>query len=149
MTDEDLSAAALADPAPPESARMPAFPRAAEAEQQGEACGAITELLARVGDTWSMQTIRALGDGPVRFNALRREIGEISQKMMTVTLRRLERDGFVSRTVFPSNPPQVEYALTDLGCELLGPVSTLAQWTIANRPRIEAARRAFDQRKGR
>ena len=81
--------------------------------------------------------------GPVRFNALRRSVGDISQKMLSTTLRNLERDGFVTRTVTPTNPPQVEYALTDLGSGLLEPVRALAEWTVANADRIEAARRAF------
>ncbi len=110
-------------------------------------CKAITELLTRVGDTWTMQTIRALGEGPERFNALRRRIGDISQKMMTVTLRRLERDGFVRRTVIPANPPQVEYALTDLGMDLRIPVDAMARWTAQNRHRIEQSRIEFDSRR--
>lgn len=114
------------------------------ADQDEGNCKAITELLNRVGDTWTMQTIRALGEGPERFNALRRRIGDISQKMMTVTLRRLERDGFVSRKVIPTNPPQVEYALTELGMDLRVPVDALARWTTRNRHRIEEARRDFD-----
>ena len=73
-----------------------------------------------------------LGDGPMRFNALRRSVGDISQKMLSTTLRNLERDGFVTRTVTPTNPPQVEYALTDLGSSLLEPVRALADWTVAN-----------------
>lgn len=109
----------------------------------------ISELLARVGDKWSVLVVRRLGDGPARFNALRREIGDISQKMLATTLRNLERDGFVTRTVTPSAPPQVEYALTALGRDLLGPVCALARWTIENAGRIEAARRAFDTRDGR
>jgi len=117
------------------------------AEQEDGNCKAITELLTRVGDTWTMQTIRALGEGPARFNALRRRIGDISQKMMTVTLRRLERDGFVSRKVIPANPPQVEYALTELGLDLRVPVDALARWTTLNRRRIEQAREVFDSRR--
>jgi DNA-binding HxlR family transcriptional regulator len=108
------------------------------------ACAQISELLSRVGDKWTVLVIRVLGDGPMRFNALRRRIGDISQKMLATTLRALERDGFVTRTVTPTTPPQVEYALTDLGRGLLGPVCGLAQWTIANAGEIAAARRAFD-----
>jgi DNA-binding HxlR family transcriptional regulator len=109
-------------------------------------CERISELLARVGDKWTVLVVRVLGAGPIRFNALRREIGDISQKMLATTLRNLERDGFVTRTVTPTTPPQVEYALTDLGHGLLGPVCHLAQWTAANAERIEAARRAYAER---
>lgn len=108
-------------------------------------CQRISELLSRVGDKWTIQVIRALGLGPRRFNALRREIADISQKMLATTLRNLERDGFVSRTVTPTKPPQVEYALTALGEDLQKPVFALAQWTSDNAQRIEAARDAFDR----
>jgi DNA-binding HxlR family transcriptional regulator len=111
-------------------------------------CERISELLARVGDKWTVLVIRMLGDGPMRFNALRREIGDISQKMLSATLRSLERDGFVTRTVAPTTPPQVEYALTDLGRSLLVPVGELARWTIAHAARIEEARRTYAARKG-
>ena len=78
-------------------------------------CERISALLSRVGDKWTVLVVGVLGNGPIRFNALRRSVGDISQKMLATTLRNLERDGFVSRTVTPTNPPQVEYALTDLG----------------------------------
>ena len=84
-----------------------------------------------------------IGRGPLRFNALRREVGEISQKMLSSTLRDLEENGFVTRTVMPLIPPQVEYALTDLGRDFLVPVYGLAEWVIANSSRIEAARAAY------
>lgn len=109
-------------------------------------CERISELLSRVGDKWSVLVIRTLGDGPMRFNALRRQIGDISQKMLTTTLRGLERDGFVTRTVTPTSPPQVEYALTGLGRSLLVPVCQLVKWTLTNAPLIEAARREFGAR---
>jgi DNA-binding HxlR family transcriptional regulator len=112
------------------------------------ACTRISELLARVGDKWTLLVVRALGERPLRFNALRREVGEISQKMLASTLRNLERDGFVSRTVTPTQPPQVEYALTTMGRDLQGPVAALAQWTLANAQMIEAARTAYDRRNG-
>lgn len=114
-------------------------------DETSSRCQRISELLSRVGDKWTIQVIRALGDGPLRFNALRREIAEISQKMLATTLRNLERDGFVSRTVTPATPPQVEYALTALGRDLQGPVFALAQWTGENAHRIEAARAAYDR----
>lgn len=111
-------------------------------------CGAISDLLARIGDKWSLLIVSTLGEGPLRFNELRRDVADISQKMLSSTLKVLERDGLVSRAVIPSVPPQVEYSLTDLGCELLSPVSALAQWTAANTPRILAARAAYDSRTG-
>ncbi len=106
-------------------------------------CEQISALLSRVGDKWTVLVVRILGAGPMRFNALRRTVGDISQKMLATTLRNLERDGFVTRTVTPTTPPQVEYALTDLGSGLLEPVRALAEWTVANADRIEAARRAY------
>jgi DNA-binding HxlR family transcriptional regulator len=109
-------------------------------------CQRISELLARIGDKWTLLVVRTLSGGPLRFNAVRRQISGISQKMLTLTLRNLERDGFVTRTVTPSTPPQVEYALTALGHDLGKPVSALAQWTWENAQRIDAARAAFDQR---
>lgn len=118
------------------------------AKETTESCHRISQLLARVGDKWTIQVIRTLGEAPQRFNALRREIADISQKMLATTLRNLERDGFVSRTVTPAKPPQVEYALTALGHELQAPVFALAQWTSDNAHRIEAARTAYDREAG-
>ncbi|MCW2538964.1 MAG: putative transcriptional regulator [Frankiales bacterium] len=118
------------------------------ARHQGdpEVRGAISDMLARIGDKWSLLIVSTLGQGPLRFNELRRHIADISQKMLASTLKVLERDGLVSRTVIPSVPPQVDYALTDLGRELLQPVSALAEWTAANTPRIIAARAQYDSR---
>ncbi len=110
-------------------------------------CEHISRLLARISDKWSMLVVRVLGRGPLRFNALRREVGEISQKVLASTLRDLEENGFVSRTVTPVNPPQVEYALTDLGREFLHPVQTLAEWIVANAARMDAARDAYAVRR--
>src|SRR5262245_9190606 len=103
-------------------------------------------MLARISDKWTLLVVRNLGQGPRRFNALRREIGEISQKMLASTLRDLEENGFVTRTVTPVMPPQVEYALTDLGRDFLNPVQTLADWVVANSARIDAARAAYATR---
>jgi DNA-binding HxlR family transcriptional regulator len=111
-----------------------------------EVCGAISDMLARIGDKWSLLIVSTLGEGSQRFNELRRHIADISQKMLSSTLKVLERDGLVRRTVLPSVPPQVEYALTDLGRELLLPVNALAKWTGANTPRIIAARAEYDSR---
>src|SRR6201996_4266850 len=111
------------------------------------ACQHISRMLARISDKWTLLVVRTLGSGPRRFNALRREVGEISQKMMSSTLRDLEENGFVSRTVTPVTPPQVEYALTDMGREFLQPVQTLAEWVVANSSRIDAARAAYALRR--
>src|SRR6516162_9555904 len=93
-----------------------------------EDCRAVSEVLARVGDKWTVLVVSTLGDGPKRFNELRRALGSISQRMLTLTLRCLERDGLVTRTVFPTIPPRVDYALTKLGHSLLEPVSSLGLW---------------------
>lgn len=109
-----------------------------------EDCRAVSELLSRVGDKWTVLVVGYLGGGPIRFSELRRAIGGISQKMLTTTLRGLERDGFVTRTVFPTIPPRVDYELTQLGRELLVPVSALGDWARANQGRVADARRRFD-----
>lgn len=93
-----------------------------------EDCRAVSDVLDRVGDKWSVLVVVMLGDGPKRFNELRRSIASISQRMLTLTLRGLERDGLVTRTVFPTIPPRVDYELTDLGRSLLTPVDTLGRW---------------------
>jgi DNA-binding HxlR family transcriptional regulator len=110
-------------------------------------CEHISRMLARISDKWTLLVVRVLGAGPRRFNALRREVGEISQKVLASTLRDLEESGFVSRTVTPVKPPQVEYALTDLGRDFLSPVRGLADWVVVNSPRIDAARQAYVQRR--
>ena len=113
-------------------------------EQEDTAtCQHISQMLARMSDKWTILVVRTLGRGPLRFNALRREVGEISQRMLSSTLRDLEENGFVTRTVMPVIPPQVEYALTDFGRDFLVPVYSLAEWVIANSSRIEAARAAY------
>jgi DNA-binding HxlR family transcriptional regulator len=107
-------------------------------------CRAVSDVLARVGDKWSVLVVTRLGERPLRFNELRRTIGGISQRMLTLTLRGLERDGLVTRTVFPTIPPRVDYALTPLGRDLLQPVSALGAWAIRNQPKIARARERFD-----
>lgn len=107
-------------------------------------CTAVNDILARVGDKWSVRVVMALADGSRRFNQLRREIPGISQRMLTRTLRGLERDGLVSRAVTPSVPPRVDYALTPLGTSLCDPVARLGNWAIANIGKVEAARAVFD-----
>ncbi len=111
-------------------------------------CRTVTEILSRVGDKWSVQVVVQLGDGPKRFNELRRIVGGISQRMLTLTLRGLERDGLVTRTVYPTIPPRVDYQLTGLGCSLLKTVRALGDWAIENRDEILDARRRFDEGEG-
>lgn len=108
-------------------------------------CKAVSGILSRIGDKWSVLIIMQLRAGPRRFNEIKRMIGGISQRMLTLTLRGLERDGLVSRTVTPSIPPRVDYALTELGEDLATPVAALGDWAIRHQPCIEAARAHFDQ----
>jgi DNA-binding HxlR family transcriptional regulator len=116
--------------------------------QLPEDCRAVSEVLARVGDKWTILVVGMLGDGPKRFNQIRRGLGSISQRMLTLTLRALERDGLATRTVYPTIPPRVEYELTKLGRSLLEPVSGLGTWARQNRTAIEEARRRFDRSGG-
>ena len=107
-------------------------------------CRAISGVLARIGDKWSVLIVSRLGSRPMRFNELKREIGGISQRMLTLTLRGLERDGLITRTVFPTIPPRVDYELTALGRSLLTPVMGLSDWALRNIGKIEVARSKFD-----
>jgi DNA-binding HxlR family transcriptional regulator len=109
-----------------------------------EDCRAVSEILARIGDKWTVLVVGELGGGAKRFNEIRRALGSISQRMLTLTLRGLERDGLVTRTVFPTIPPRVDYELTKLGRSLLEPVNGLGLWARQNRAAIEDARRRFD-----
>jgi DNA-binding HxlR family transcriptional regulator len=106
----------------------------------------INEVLARVGDKWSLQVISRLGKGTLRFTDLKRAVEGISQRMLTLTLRQLERDGLVLRTVYPTVPPKVEYTLSDFGRTILIPVTGLANWALTYREDIQAAREVFDSR---
>lgn len=110
-------------------------------------CRTVSDMLSRIGDKWSVLVISYLGEKPMRFNEMRRDIGNISQKMLTSTLRNLERDGLVLRTVTPTSPPRVDYELTPLGRDLLVPVQALAEWTIENIDLILDARAEFDKSK--
>ena len=107
-------------------------------------CRTISTLLSRIGDKWTVLVVSTLGEGSKRFNELRREIPSVSQRMLTLTLRNLERDGLVSRAVTPSIPPRVDYALTELGCSLLTPVNALSQWALDNVEAIHKAQARFD-----
>ena len=109
-----------------------------------EDCRAVSEVLARIGDKWTVLVVSTLGGGPKRFNELRRALGSISQRMLTLTLRGLERDGLVTRTVFPTVPPRVDYELTRLGRSLLEPVNGLSLWARKHRAAIVDARLRFD-----
>ena len=106
-------------------------------------------MLSRVGDKWSVLIVMLLCDGPRRFNEIKRLVGGISQRMLTLTLRGLERDGMVSRTMFPTVPPRVDYALTPLGRSLSEPVLALGSWARVHLDEIDAARDSFDARDGR
>src|SRR5712671_6295159 len=106
----------------------------------------VREVLNRVGDKWSVFIVGLLADGPKRFSELRRTIEGISQRMLTLTLRGLERDGLVTRTVFPTIPPRVDYELTSLGRGLCKPVVALGKWAYGHLTEIEAARARFDRR---
>jgi DNA-binding HxlR family transcriptional regulator len=107
-------------------------------------CRTISTLLSRIGDKWTVLVVTTLGEGPRRFNELRREIPSVSQRMLTLTLRNLERDGLVTRTVTPTIPPRVDYALTELGQSLLQPIKGLAQWALDNVETIHQAQARFD-----
>ena len=111
-------------------------------------CRAVSEILQRVGDKWTVLVVVKLGERRMRFSELMVAVGGISQKMLTTTLRGLERDGFVTRTIYPTIPPKVEYELTDLGRELLVPVRALSDWARRNMARVDEARRKFDLANG-
>jgi DNA-binding HxlR family transcriptional regulator len=103
----------------------------------------IRDILDRIGDRWSLLVLSTLSSGTLRFTALKREIGDISQRMLAQTLRRLEQDGFVSRTVHPTIPPRVDYALTPLGRSFLAPLDVLIRWADDNHMAVRAAREAY------
>src|ERR1700738_484896 len=127
----------------PEHTRVPVLPPQPHLESD---CRGVASILARVGDKWSVFVIMLLGKGPRRFNELKRMVGGISQRMLTLTLRGLERDGLVTRTVFPTIPPRVDYELTDLGRALRQPVLALGTWAMEHQGEIEGARTKFDGR---
>lgn len=107
-------------------------------------CTAVSSVLSRVGDKWSVLVIMLLAGGPRRFNEIKRMVGGISQRMLTLTLRGLERDGLVIRTLYPTIPPRVDYELTELGQSLRAPVENLGNWVFKNLPQIHSARARFD-----
>ena len=109
-------------------------------------CMAVHEVLSQIGDKWTVLIVRSLNDGPRRFSELKRDVEGISQRMLTLNLKTLERDGFITRTVYPTVPPRVDYELTPLGHSLSEPLGVIAQWAITNRQRIVDARITFDAR---
>jgi DNA-binding HxlR family transcriptional regulator len=111
-----------------------------------EAMVPVTEVIAQIGGKWTVHIVMALGHGPMRFSELLRGIEGVSQKMLTATLRDLERDGFITRTVTPSIPPRVDYELTDLGTDLLDPIKAIGAFAHANRHRVDEARHRFAER---
>ncbi len=111
------------------------------------ACRRVTPVLNRVGDKWSMQVVMNLADGQKRFSELKRALDGVSQRMLTLTLRGLERDGLVNRYVTPTIPPRVDYELTELGQSLREPVVALGQWALDHIDCIWAAQQRFDERR--
>ena len=112
-------------------------------------CQKVSRILARIAEKWSMLVVMLLRDGPRRFNDIKRNTAGISQQMLTRTLRGLERDGIVTRTILPTSPPQVEYSLTKLGRSMSEPVLAFGEWVRAHLVEFDAARRRFDERGGK
>ena len=118
-----------------------------ECAQPSSHCREVADTLARIGDKWTVMVVAALSMGePLRYNEISRKVDGISQRMLTLTLKGLEQDGFVSRTMYPTIPPRVDYELTDLGKKLVVPLRALYAWAEEYRPAILAAREEFDQR---
>jgi DNA-binding HxlR family transcriptional regulator len=118
----------------------------APVRRETAACLKVTQVLSRIGDKWTVLIIIMLQERAYRFNELRRGIDGISQRMLTLTLRNMERDGLVTRTVTPSIPPRVDYELTDVGVSLAGPVKILGEWAFENLKQIAAAQASYDAR---
>ena len=109
-------------------------------------CRAVAETLDRIGDKWTVLVVGALEQGPLRYNEIRRAIDGISQRMLTLTLKGLERDGLINRTMYPTIPPRVDYELTELGTKLMVPLRSLYDWAMKHRATILEARRKFAER---
>src|SRR5712671_1248778 len=120
--------------------------RAPEASNPHEACKAAVDTLARISDKWTVTALGALSEGPIRYSEIRHRIEGISQRMLTLTLKGLEQDGLVTRTMYPTIPPRVDYELTELGRSLFVPLHALSKWARENRPAMLAAREAFRRR---
>lgn len=115
-----------------------------EGDSQDGAAGRAREIIGRVGDKWTVAVVHALGNGPLRFTEIRRGVDGISQRMLTTTLRALERDGLVNRTVYPEIPPRVDYELTPVGLSLLDTLWLLMNWAVLHTEDIDRARREYD-----
>ncbi|MDB5686156.1 MAG: hypothetical protein JWR77_745 [Rhizorhabdus sp.] len=111
-----------------------------------DGCRALADILVRVGDKWTVMVVGVLSQGTRRYSEIARTIDGISQRMLTLTLKGLERDGLVTRTLYPTIPPRVDYALTDRGRTLIAPLTALRSWAADNRASIEVSRRIFDAR---
>ena len=122
-------------------------PHAASGRHETAACLKVTQVLGRIGDKWTVLIMIMLRERGYRFNELKNGIDGISQRMLTLTLRNMERDGLVTRTVTPSIPPRVDYELTDIGRSLAEPVKILGDWAFAHLDRIRAAQARYDARK--
>ncbi|EPL7710525.1 winged helix-turn-helix transcriptional regulator [Klebsiella variicola] len=129
---------------PQEGTRM--IPETPDLPNPHSCCSAVLDILSRIGDKWTVLAIIQLQAGPLRFNELKRSVGGISQRMLTLTLRHLERDGLVTRTVYPTIPPRVEYQLTTLGQSLLNPLMALGEWVEQHQADVRRAREIFDTR---
>jgi DNA-binding HxlR family transcriptional regulator len=123
------------------------LPKSGFVEHHPDECRAVGQILDRIGDKWTVMVVGALSNGPLRFNAIMREIGGVSHRMLTLTLRGLERDGLVTRTAYATIPPKVEYELTELGRSLIEPLRVLATWAVKHRPEMERARAKFEPAK--
>ncbi len=140
VRNNDTAAAASERAAPPPESGQVLEP------DSHENCRAVSDTLSRIGDKWTVMVVGTLSKGPMRYNQIRRSIDGISQRMLTLTLKGLERDGLVSRTVFPTIPPRVDYELTELGRTLIEPLQSLFVWSKTHRPAMLEARRRFDER---
>jgi DNA-binding HxlR family transcriptional regulator len=120
--------------------------RAIEVSHCSGECREVVHTLARIGDKWTVMVVGALANGPIRYNQIARLIEGISQRMLTLTLKGLEQDGLVSRTMYPTIPPRVDYELTDLGRSLIVPLRSLHSWAVEHRPAMLAAREEFAKR---
>jgi DNA-binding HxlR family transcriptional regulator len=109
-------------------------------------CTSVTDVLARIGDKWTVMVVGTLREGPLRYNELQRRVEGISQRMLTLTLKGLEQDGLVNRTMYPTIPPRVDYELTGLGHSLIAPLRVLFDWATEHRAEIVAARNDFEAR---
>jgi DNA-binding HxlR family transcriptional regulator len=118
-----------------------------ESSSEERPCEVLSDgLLQRIGDKWTIKVVATLAEGPMRYNQIFKSVGGISQRMLTLTLKNLERDGLVSRTMYPTIPPRVDYALTERGKTLFEPLNALWMWVEANHAAIERDRQAFDER---